>query len=174
MPQYEGFIKNVKEDGKAEVVIQPDRAGIVGAPHLDICHCPSDSSRITFQAFNKANAGVGDLVLIRSDSTRLLKNAAKLIGMPLLGLITASIATTVLSQNWILHRTSVFSVVGAGLLAGVIIGVVTYRRTTDAHDPIITHIIKKGSGASTSFCEFGSDFQNGGRSKGRSCNLCSP
>jgi len=34
MPEYEGFIATIKEDGKAEVIVQPETSGIVGAPEV--------------------------------------------------------------------------------------------------------------------------------------------
>jgi hypothetical protein len=58
MPEYEGFVANLRDDGKAEVLIQPETTGIVGAPVVSakVCHCASGSSQVTMESLNPAPA----------------------------------------------------------------------------------------------------------------------
>ena len=88
MPEYEGFVASLKEDGKAEVIVRPETSGIVGAPGASkkVCHCASSSSQVTMEALNPVQAAVGDRVAVRVDASLLLRNAGALIGMPVLAL----------------------------------------------------------------------------------------
>jgi len=54
MPEYEGVIASLSEDGKAEVIVQPETSNIVGAPEVSkkVCHCASSSSQVTLEALN--------------------------------------------------------------------------------------------------------------------------
>jgi hypothetical protein len=80
MPEYEGFIATIKEDGKAEVIVQPETSSIVGAPGVSkkVCHCASSSSQVTVEALNPVQAAVGDRVAVRVDASLLLRNARSL------------------------------------------------------------------------------------------------
>ena len=88
MPEYEGFVASLKEDGKAEVIVRAETSGIVGAPGVSkkVCHCASSSSQVTMEALNPVQAAVGDRVAVRVDASLLLRNAGALIGMPVLAL----------------------------------------------------------------------------------------
>jgi hypothetical protein len=58
MPEYEGSVAGLRDDGKAEVLIQPETAGIFGAPSVSakVCHCASSSSQVTREALNPVQA----------------------------------------------------------------------------------------------------------------------
>ncbi|MBW1783004.1 MAG: SoxR reducing system RseC family protein, partial [Deltaproteobacteria bacterium] len=97
MPRYEGLVASVDKDGKAEVIIGPDSSGIPGAsPRVNrhVCHCATDGSTLTIEALNRVGAGVGDRVIVSRDTAGLVKNAAVLLGIPLMAL-TAGIALAV-------------------------------------------------------------------------------
>ncbi|MBW2125468.1 MAG: SoxR reducing system RseC family protein [Deltaproteobacteria bacterium] len=88
MADYEGIVASQKEAGKAEVLIRPSAEGIPGASediNCRVCHCLAQGSQVTIDALNAVGAQVGDWVLVRRDSTALLRNAMVLIGTPLLG-----------------------------------------------------------------------------------------
>ncbi|MBW1908344.1 MAG: hypothetical protein JRJ11_02215 [Deltaproteobacteria bacterium] len=56
MPRHEDFVATLKEDGKAEVIIQPGSMGVPGAsPQINrrVCHCATDGSTITIEALNR-------------------------------------------------------------------------------------------------------------------------
>ncbi len=71
MPEYEGFVASLKEDGKAEVIVRAETSGIVGAPGVSkkVCHCASSSSHVTMEALNPVQAAVGDRVAFKVDAS---------------------------------------------------------------------------------------------------------
>jgi len=90
MPRHEDFVATLKEDGKAEVIIQPGSMGVPGAsPQINrrVCHCATDGSTITIEALNRVGAGVGDWVSVSRNATEMIRNAALLLGIPIIGLI---------------------------------------------------------------------------------------
>jgi hypothetical protein len=89
MPEYEGYVASIKEAGKAEVIVQPETSGIVGAPDVSrkICHCASGRSQVTLGALNSVQATVGDRVVVKVDASLPLRNAVALIGMPVFALV---------------------------------------------------------------------------------------
>ena len=46
MAQYQGLVSNIYENHRAEVVIVPEEAGIVGAQNVNVCHSPTGSSSV--------------------------------------------------------------------------------------------------------------------------------
>lgn len=144
MPQYEGFVACIKGDGRAEVIIGPGRPCIPGAPEVSrkVCHCATDSSSVTIEALNRAGAGPGDLVSVKRSSAALLKNVAILLGGPAIGLISGIVAGMILNQRPAVHPIGAVLVAAAGLLLGIIVAVVRYRRVSDDNLPVITRIIK--------------------------------
>lgn len=144
MPQYEGFVASIKGDGKAEVIIRPGNQSIPGAPKgsKKVCHCPTDSSSVTVEALNRAGARVGDVVSISRNPQALMKNAAILLGIPAIGLISGIVAGVILNQTFAVHPIGALAVAAAGLLLGIIVAVLRYRRVSADNLPLITRIIK--------------------------------
>lgn len=144
MPQYEGFVSSIKGDGKAEVIIRPGNPSIPNAPELSktVCHCATDSSTITVEALNRAGAHAGDLVSVKRNPTALMKNTAVLLGIPAIGLISGIVAGMILNQGFAVHTTGAVIVAAAGLLLGIIIAVISYRRVSSDDLPVITRIIR--------------------------------
>jgi hypothetical protein len=152
MPQYEGVVTGIKPDGRAEVVISPGEAGIPGAPHVNVCHCPSESSRIMTDALNRAGAEVGDVVSVTRKPGTLLKNAGSLLGIPLLGLLLGMGVAGALEESMALAWPLMVLVVVAGVLLGIFIGSVTYRRISGDSLPVVTEVVSKGREACVSLC----------------------
>jgi hypothetical protein len=144
MPQYEGFVAGLKGDGKAEVIIRPGNPSIPGAPEVSkkVCHCPTDNSSVTVEALNRAGAHVGDAVSISRNPRTLMKNAATLLGIPAIGLISGIVAGVILNQRFAVHPIGALAVAVAGLLLGIIVAVLRYRRVSADNLPVITRIIK--------------------------------
>lgn len=144
MPEYEGFVACLKDNGKAEVLIRPEISGIAGAPEISrrVCHCASSSSQVAVQALNPLRAGVGDRVSVMFEPSLWLKNAAALIGVPLLGLILGLALSTLIPTGTVFRIPVEFISVFAGLSLGVAIGVVIYRRFPKGNAPLITRIIR--------------------------------
>jgi len=144
MPQYEGFVTSLKENGKAEVVIQPGNAGIPGAPQLKdiVCHCATDGSTITIEAFNKAGAGVSDLVSVSRSTTAMIRNAAALLGIPLISIIVGIILAAFLTDGLSFRIANGIIAMAACLLLGITIGVLIFRRISTGNQPVIDRIVK--------------------------------
>ena len=144
MPQYEGFVASLKENGKAEVVIKPCNVEIPGAPQLKdiVCHCATDGSTITIEALNKAGASVGDLVSVSSNTTAMIRNAAALLGIPLIGIIVGVILATFLTDGFSFRIAGGIVAMAACLLLGITIGVLIFRRISTCNQPVIDRIVK--------------------------------
>lgn len=146
MPRHEGFVATLKKDGKAEVVIQPVRPGVPGASsyvNRHVCHCASDGSTVTIEALNGVGAEVGDYVSVLRDTSGLLKNAASLLGIPVLGLIAGVIFAAVLTDGFASGIAGGIMAMAAGLACGITMGVLIFRRISVNSDPIIEHILQK-------------------------------
>jgi sigma-E factor negative regulatory protein RseC len=96
-------------------------------------------------ALNQVEAKPGDTVLLTTGSTGVVKGAALLYGLPLLGLIGGAIAGSVLNSSIGLEETAA-SVVFA--LAGLIVSVLALRAVSARMDtkgelvPVIERIVK--------------------------------
>lgn len=164
MPRYEAFVTGNGRDGLADVVIQPGCAGIPGAPNVNVCHAPTGSSRISARAVNEIGASAGDLVMITSKSGAFLKNAAILIGFPLIGLLAGLIAGAAI-ESWSGWGTAL--AVAAGLLLGIGIAAILYRKTAGDTPLIITEVLARGVGGSASFRN-----AEGSTGSGQGCSAC--
>ena len=145
MPQYEGFVAGLKEKNmKAEVVIQPGNAGIPGAPQLKdiVCHCATDGSTITIEVLNKEGAGVGDWVSVSRNTTAMIRNAAALLGIPLIGIIVGIILATFLTDGFSFRILVGIVAMAACLLLGITIGVLIFRQISTVNQPVIDRIVK--------------------------------
>ena len=144
MAQEQGFVDSIREDGWAEVVAErKDACDDCGAKHC--CVSFGSSSEIVIKALNRAGAKAGDLVSITLSSGTVLKGAAVLYLIPIVGLMSG-----VLIGEGLCHRLAV-SETGAALalgLAGLFLGLIVtalISRWMSAHNrltPVITRIIK--------------------------------
>ena len=171
MPEHEGFVASLTADGKADVVIRPGKPGIPGAPELSnkVCHSPTDGSSLKIQAVNRAGAGVGDWVSLSRKSGTVMKNAAVLLGIPVLGGILGFTASTVFTSGFAVYVTSAVVSTAVGLVLGIIIGVASYRRVSADSEPVISRIIKSRMELASLFKGNQSRLQN----EDGSCDSCS-
>jgi len=145
MPTHEGFVATLKRNGMAEVVIQPVSAGIPGASarvNRHVCHCVADGSTITIEALNSAGAEVGDYVSVHLDTSGLAKNAAMLLGIPLISLIAGIILAAFLTDNFSFRLGCGIVAMAVCLLSGIGIGMLTFKRVSVGNLPVIDHIIR--------------------------------
>ncbi|MFC1883717.1 SoxR reducing system RseC family protein [Thermodesulfobacteriota bacterium] len=144
MPQYEGIVKEITGEREAKVEICPEQSGIPGAPGLNVCHCASDGSRVSFKAENRVGALVGDYVLIDREISAILKNTSVLIGIPLLGVFFGLLGS--LGYTKIFNAGAIYIPAGLflGLLAGIALGIYIYRRIAGNSIFFITGIVKEG------------------------------
>jgi hypothetical protein len=144
MPQYEGYVSSLTADDRAEVIIRPGELGIPGAPEISkkVCHCATDGSTLRIEALNRAGAAVGDWVALSRKSGVLLKNAAALLGIPLLGGISGLGIGAVLLYGFAVPAISTFLFAALGLLAGITIGTRHFRRLSADNQPVISRVLK--------------------------------
>ena len=142
MPEYQGIIKSILEEGMAEAQIIPQQSGIPGAPGVNVCHCASESSRVSFKAENRAGAGVGDCVQISRNISGIFKNIIILIGIPVLGLVLGLSVVLVLKET--LFVTPFYLVVASilGFVYGIGTASVLYRKLSDQSAFVITDILE--------------------------------
>lgn len=149
MSQYEGFVVSLKQNGKADVIIQPGKPSIPGAPEVSkrVCHCATDGSTVIVEALNRVGSGVGDLVSVSRTPGALMKSAATLLGLPAMGLILGIAVAVFLNQRLGVNEAGAVFVAVAGLVLGGIIAWVSYRRmaVNDQFTPVITRIIKRSA-----------------------------
>lgn len=144
MARHQGFVASLEKDSKAVVIIRPGTPGIPSAPPESRrdCHCPTDGSTVTVEAWNRAGAEVGDRVLITQSPGILKTNAVTLLGIPGMGLILGIVAGAAVYQNLHLHPT-VSAVIGAAvLLLANLIAAIKYRRRAAENLPVIIRVIK--------------------------------
>lgn len=172
MPRYEGFVATLKKDGKAEVIIQPGSMCIPGAsPRMNrhVCHCATDGSTITIEALNNVGAGVGDRVFVNSDTSGLVKNAAVLLGIPLMGLFAGIALAAVLTHGFAFHMTGGIVAVAVSFLLGIVIGVSVFKRVSAGGQPVIDQIVKIRLEAAS----MSGENRCAGERVNRSCDGCS-
>lgn len=153
MPEYEGFIASLKEDGKAEVIVQPETSGIIGAPGVSkkVCHCASSSSQVPLEALNPLHAAVGDRVAVRVDASLLLRNAGVLIGMPVLALALGWAVSFLIPESELLGVPIKFLCLFCSLPLGIAAGVLLYRHWSRRNLPSISRIIRTRKEMASSF-----------------------
>jgi len=144
MPEYEGFVASLKDDGKAEVMLQPERADIVGAPGLSakVCHCTSSSSQMIMEALNPLQASVGDRVVLKVEASALIRNVGSLVGLPVLALGLGWVISLFLGDTVLLGLPITFFCIFSSLPLGVGAGVFLYRHWSRENLPTITRITK--------------------------------
>jgi len=144
MPEYEGFVASLKEDGKAEVIVQPETSGIVGAPEVskNVCHCASGSSQVTVEALNPVQADVGDRVAVEVKASVLIRNAGSLIATPLLALTLGWAVSLLLKDRYLFGVPITFLCMFCSLPLGITAGVLLYRHWSRRIFPSIIRIIQ--------------------------------
>jgi hypothetical protein len=155
MPEYEGFIASIEEAGRAQVIVQPEISGIIGAPGVSkkVCHCVSSSSQVTMDALNSVQAAVGDRVVVKVDASLLLRNAVALIGMPLLALALGWTISMFIPENDWLGIPVRFLCFFCSLPLGIAAGVSLYKHWSRSKLPSITRIIQTRQEMASNFAK---------------------
>ena len=103
MAQYEGFVASKKEEGLVEVMIRPSAEAIPGVServNQQVYHCAAKGSQVIMDALNEAGAAVGDWVLVRRDTSVLLRNALTLLGIPVVGMLLGVIISYYMTSGF--------------------------------------------------------------------------
>jgi positive regulator of sigma E activity len=142
MSLSEGMVVKIHEDGRADVRIQEQNAGIIGAPDLNVCHCASPGSIIVTQALNRANALAGDRVCLEQPSWAIMKNVLVLVLVPLLCLLAGIIIGMALYHARFLSASGAIFVPAFIFLLGLGSGLIIYKKNFKHSEQVIIHIIE--------------------------------
>jgi sigma-E factor negative regulatory protein RseC len=148
MAQKRGRVSSINENGWAMVVTEKGDA-CSNCESAQFCHSLADCSRMETRVLNRANAGVGDRVVISLSSISVLKSAMILYILPTISLILGAIAGSGLHNYLIIGETGSAILFGfAGLILGFIIaGLISKRQTAGSKlTPVITRIIAPTEG----------------------------
>jgi len=144
MAQEKGLVTSITEDGWAQVETDRNDAD----SHCDSCRVSFGcNSEMTIKAINRAGAGVGDLVSIHLSSGTIMKSAAILYLIPVVGLISGAFMGEGLSTRLAISQTSAIALLSlAGFILGFIITALISRWMSGRRtlSPIITRIIRRG------------------------------
>jgi hypothetical protein len=170
MPEYEAFVASIRDDGKAEVLIQPETPGIVGAPSVSakVCHCASSCSQVTLEALNPLQAAVGDRVTIEVKVSVLIRNVGILVGTPILALAVGWVVSLLLRGSYLFGLPTTFFSVFFSLPLGIAAGVLLYRHWSMETLPIISRIIRTRKEMASGTPLFPGDLQG----IPQDCDLC--
>ncbi len=169
---YEAIVINLKENGRADVVIQPPGSGVHGASkeiNARVCHCATAASSITVEALNSAGADVGDRVSIIKDTSALLKNWGILLGIPLAGLIIGLALNSLVTGPLSLAPAVGLTAGIAFPLLALVLSIAWYRRSSTSSDPVIDRILQVAE-------KTGPQLQSGifpVNAQGSNCGACS-
>jgi YHS domain-containing protein/positive regulator of sigma E activity len=144
MSASEGIVLETSEEGKAKVLLEASEPCIHCAEEMDVCHCSGGSSRLIIKALNTPGASAGDLVSIGHKPGALLKSVAIFLAIPAVGLMTGFIIGAILHQRYTVGASTTVMLAVAGLLLGIAISVLVYRRLSADIQPFISRIIRSG------------------------------
>jgi len=148
MSQKKGQVKHVSNDGWAMVVTERGDA-CSNCESAQFCHSLADCSRMETQVINRANARVGDYVIISLNSSSVFKSAMILYILPTLSLFLGAIVGSEFHHYLSIGETGaaiLFSL--GGLIIGFAIAVLISKRRTFVTQltPVITRIINPAKG----------------------------
>jgi YHS domain-containing protein len=144
MSASEGVVLDVSEQGKAKVLLEASDPCIHCAEEMDVCNCSGGSSRVIIRALNTLGASVGDLVSISHKPGALLKSIAIFLVIPAVGLIVGLTMSAVLNQRYTVGLSATAIPAVSGLLLGIAISVLVYRRVSADIQPFVSQIIRSG------------------------------
>jgi hypothetical protein len=144
MPEYKGIVKKVLEGDFVEAEIVPEQSGIPGASGVNVCHCASEGSRVSFKAENLAGAGVGDSVLVTRKMSGILRNAFVLLGAPFLGMLLGLTVGLILREMLDMSMGYFIVIVFLGLMLGAGSGAFIFRGVSNSSAFVVTEVLKQG------------------------------
>lgn len=144
MAQKKGRVRRVNIDGWAMVVTERDDA-CSSCESAQFCHSLADCSRMETRVLNRANAEIGDRVIISLSSSSVFKSAMILYILPTVSFLAGAIGGFGLHQQLGIGENVGAILFGfAGLILGfTIAGLISKRQTANSKlIPVITRIIK--------------------------------
>jgi len=157
MARKRGLVKRICRDGWAMVVTERDDA-CSNCESAQFCHSLADCSRLETRVSNRANAEVGDRVIISLSSSSVFKSAMILYILPTVSLLAGAIGGFGLHQQLGIGENVGAILFGfAGLILGfTFAGLISKRQTASSRlTPVITRIIKPTGGSHLSRVQAG-------------------
>ena len=148
MAQKKGWVSSVSKDGWAIVITERDDA-CSNCESAQFCHALADCSRIETRVLNRANAGVGDRVIISLSSMSVFKSALILYILPTVCLVSGAVGGAGLNEQLGIGETGAAILFGfAGLILGFTIAGFISKHLSAGNKliPVITRIIKPTEG----------------------------
>ena len=148
MAQKKGWVSSVSKDGRAIVITERDDA-CSNCESAQFCHSLADCSRIETRVLNRANAGVGDRVIISLSSMSVFKSALILYILPTVCLVSGAVGGAGLNEQLGIGETGAAILFGfAGLILGFTIAGFISKHLSAGNKliPVITRIIKPTEG----------------------------
>jgi positive regulator of sigma E activity len=144
MAEEQGFVSSVGKDGHAQVVTdRKDACAGCGAKHC--CVSFGLNPEMVVKAQNRVGAKVGDFVSVSVDSGTVIKGAATLYLIPVVGLVLGVLMADAVGANLPMSETAATMSFGfGGLILGFIITAFTSRWMSARNKLtlMITRIIK--------------------------------
>ncbi len=160
MPQEQGIVLRTIEDGWAEVVTKRrDACENCGASHC--CVASETGGKMITRALNKAKAASGDLVALSLEPGVVLKSAAALYLIPIIGfLLGAIIGGAVHTAIGLSEVGGVIALAFVGLAFGYGITALISKRMSKkgALTPVIHKVLARGT--TQSELDSGEDLRN--------------
>lgn len=148
MAQKRGLVRRVSRDGWAMVVTERDDA-CSNCESAQFCHSLADCSRMETRVLNRANAEVGDRIVISLSSKSVFKSAMILYILPTVSLLLSAIGGSGLHQQLGIGETGAAILFGFGglILGFTIAGLISKRQTANSRlTPVITRIVNPTEG----------------------------
>ena len=147
MSEEQGIVLRAKHDGWADVLTErKDACANCGASHC--CVGADTGSKMLTRAINKIGATSGDLVAITLRSGLVVKSAAVIYLVPILGFIGGAIVGTVVHSSIHLSESGAAILFGfGGLVGGYLLtsAISRWMSTGGKLTPVISRIIVKGA-----------------------------
>jgi sigma-E factor negative regulatory protein RseC len=144
LAQKRGLVKQVSRDGWAMVVTERgDACG--NCESAQFCHSLADCSRMETRVLNRANAAVGDRVVVSLSSTSVFTSAVILYLLPTVSLLLGAIGGSGWNEQLGIGGTLASILFGfAGLIVGfAIAGLISKSQKASRRlTPVITRIVK--------------------------------
>jgi len=144
MADTKGLVLSIEKDGWAQVATER-KGACGGCKTTHSCHSCLPNSKIVTEVLNKAGAKEGDLVNVSLNSGLVLKSAAILYLIPVVGLMAGALMGAALNVRLAISETSAAIAFGfPGLCLGFLITVLISRRMSANNrlTPKISQIIK--------------------------------
>jgi positive regulator of sigma E activity len=146
MPDKEGLVLNIKENGLARVVTRREQA-CDGCGSSACCPAMGATSSMVIEALNRAGAGAGDSVRVSMKPRSPVKSAAILYMIPTAGLVAGVVFSSYLTRRWSMDETTLSMILSlGGLVLGFMISFLinSWLARTRGYAPVVTRILCRG------------------------------